>query len=223
MCDAIRRQLLDQKSQSYEAGEAIYEVGEPGGVLYVVAAGRIELIKETHGFCGEAREAGDFFGEATVFSGSVRAERAVAVEPTQLLPIPSGEFEMMCRVNPEIGWRIMKEMSARLEESFAVSNRAERGRPSVLLLGALAEAVEIDERGGLRVNRTLKALSEAAGMTMNVAHRAVHALIDRKRVSLDDEGLTILDPSLLAGIKGFERGQSGRNPRADGLAEGAGV
>ncbi|MAJ58821.1 MAG: hypothetical protein CL936_01770 [Deltaproteobacteria bacterium] len=222
MADENREQILREKGRFYRPGEMIFEGGAVGDCLYVVVTGCVELSRPGTGRPPEARHSGDFFGEAGVFSGATRSERAVALEPTTLLPVPSEELEAMCRACPEIGWRMMGKMCER-HEAFREGSQAGERSASALLSEAILEAAAGDDAAGLRVKQTLDTLAESAGLTMTGAYRAVHDLIDRKQVRLEEDVLVILEPELLRDAAEPAVVQAGSKASQDRLAEGAAV
>ena len=222
MSDESRHQILGEKSRSYRSGELIFDVGAVEECLYIVVGGCIELSRPRTGLSPETRRPGDFFGEAAALSGARRSERAVATEPTTLLPVSSEELETMCRACPEISWRIMQKMSDR-NEAFHDLTRADEGKALALLSEVILEFAEGDEASGLRVRQPLKRLAESAGLSMTRAYRAVHDLIDRKQVRLEEDVLVILEAEPLRVAAGSSWVQADSEASQDCLAEGAAV
>jgi NADH:ubiquinone reductase (H+-translocating) len=69
-----------------EAGDRLFNVGEPAFSLYVVKSGRIDLLGAGGEVVRTIRE-GDFFGERALVHGGGYLYQAVAPEPTQLLSV----------------------------------------------------------------------------------------------------------------------------------------
>ena len=71
-------------------GQRLFERGDPGGVMYVILDGRIEIsmINEAgRKISLNLIDAGNCFGEISMFDHCARTASAVAVVPTQLQPI----------------------------------------------------------------------------------------------------------------------------------------
>ncbi|MDH4017667.1 MAG: cyclic nucleotide-binding domain-containing protein, partial [Actinomycetota bacterium] len=74
--------VRDSYEQRFEAGETIFEEGDPGDTIYVIHSGEVELSRV--GGVGRRTVArlgpGDFFGEMSVVLGEPRTARAAAVK-----------------------------------------------------------------------------------------------------------------------------------------------
>jgi uncharacterized membrane protein len=75
-------------SRDFKAGEAIFEYGDPGGEIFIVRNGRVELFVESAD--GEKiilaeSERGDVLGELSFLDGGPRTATALAREDTQTL------------------------------------------------------------------------------------------------------------------------------------------
>ena len=222
MVDESREQILREKSRSYRSGELIFDVGAAEDCLFIVVGGCIELSRPHTRLKPETRRPGDFFGEAAALSGARRSERAIAIEPSQLIPVSAEELRTMFRESPEIGWRIMQKMSDRHEAFHGLTQAGER-TAGALLSEAILHFAEGDETSGLRVQEPLKRLAETAGLSMKRAYRAVHDLIDRKQVRLEEDVLVILEAEPLRVAAGSSWVQADSEASQDCLAEGAAV
>ena len=82
----MRRAAL---GKSWADGEAIVRQGEVGNSMYVVQAGEVEVLRETED--GEVRlavlEAGDFFGEMSIFEREVRSATVRARGEARVLTV----------------------------------------------------------------------------------------------------------------------------------------
>jgi len=186
--------------RSVQAGEILYEEGEPGEALFVVQSGQVELSRT--GPDGERvvsqHGPGEFFGEMSVLLGRPRTARAVATSEARLLQLDAGTFEGMCVDRPEIAIRVIQRLAARtieLEQRLAALGVDDLLRPVVRVLVRHAEPCE----GGARVATTLRKLAEAAGLGMGEAHRALGQLLDRKLVKLVEDVLQVPDLEALSG------------------------
>jgi NADH dehydrogenase len=81
-----------------EAGEKLFEQGDPSGAFYVVDSGRIELKRCDADGCTTANDLlgpGEHFGEGSLLRQGVRTTTATAVEPTRVLAFPATEFRAL--------------------------------------------------------------------------------------------------------------------------------
>src|SRR5436190_347641 len=90
LLDDLEREDLAATMQSvdYAAGEPLFEIGEPGDALYVVASGVVEMFfKNDTGdrIVLETARRGDFFGDLSLLDGGSRSASVAAVEDSMLL------------------------------------------------------------------------------------------------------------------------------------------
>jgi CRP-like cAMP-binding protein len=185
--------------RSFEAGQTVFDEGDPGEVLYVIQAGMVELIRSgPDGPRLVARLApGEFFGEMGVLLGRPRSVRAVAVSESRLLELDATTFEEMCVAQPEIAIRVIQRLAARvidLEQRLAALGVDDVLRPVVRVLVRRADR----EAGGGKLPTTLRGLAGEAGVSLLEAHRALGQLLERRLVHLVDDILVIPDLEALS-------------------------
>jgi CRP-like cAMP-binding protein len=82
-------------SREYKAGDTIVEEGELGVAFYIVAAGKVEVVKGL-GTAAETVVAtmgpGQFFGEMALFDNQVRSASVRAAEDTECLVLTKWDF-----------------------------------------------------------------------------------------------------------------------------------
>jgi CRP/FNR family cyclic AMP-dependent transcriptional regulator len=91
--------------RSFEKGEIVYFPSEPGRTVHIVLSGRIKLKDVTPdgkemilGFL----EAGELFGELSLFDGAARSEFAEVVERSELLALPCDDLRRLMERKPEL-------------------------------------------------------------------------------------------------------------------------
>ncbi len=101
--------------EPYQVGETIFEAGEVGDALYVVARGKVGIshLGTTFATLG----AGEAFGEMSVLDAEPRSATATALEATELLRIGSEEFYEVLREQIEIAEGVIHVLSSRLREA----------------------------------------------------------------------------------------------------------
>ncbi len=182
------------------AGSVLFEPGEPGEPLLVLQAGEVEL----HGADPSGRHRllarlgpGDSVGEIDALLGRPRSTRAVAVTDCRLLQLDRDTFREMCLARPEIALRIVERLAqhgADLERRLGVLGMDDLVRPIVrsLLLELPAGASE-----NIRLTITLRAIADAAGLSLRETHRGLSELFERKVVRLVEDVLIVPDPHAL--------------------------
>jgi CRP-like cAMP-binding protein len=166
-------------------GQALFQEGEPGDLLYVIQAGDVELVRDAPG--GQRVVArlgpGDFFGELSIVEGTRRTSRAVAVNHACVLELDRETLETMCVEQPEIAIRMLRGLAIRLfeaEQRLAALGVDDLLRP---LVRALVRRAEPAPEGAASIP------TAEAGLTLLDAHRALQHLFERGLLQLVYEGL----------------------------------
>ncbi len=110
---------LERFARDFKAGTVLFEEGQPGDFMYVVATGEVEIRRKV----GESERVlavlppGDFFGEMAILNSRPRSATAVVRVDSRLVVIEGKTFEAMLRARPEIALRIIKALALRLESA----------------------------------------------------------------------------------------------------------
>ena len=110
-------EALEQKQVL--AGETIYTEGDWGGQLYIIAAGRVQIVKELDGKQEKIKQltVGDYFGEIALFDEAPRWDGAIAVEDSTLLCLEKKRFISLISQRPHIILELCRFLSRRLRET----------------------------------------------------------------------------------------------------------
>jgi hypothetical protein len=110
-------QALEQKQVL--AGEIIYTQGSLGGHLYIIAAGKIQIIKELDGEQQVIKQltTGQYFGEIALFDEALRWDGAIALEDSTLLCLEKKRFISLISQRPQIILELCRFLSRRLRET----------------------------------------------------------------------------------------------------------
>ena len=101
----------------YVDGEAIIRQGDSGESMYVVQSGRVEVVQD--GEDGSEQhlaylEAGDFFGEMSVFEKEVRSATVRSAGEARVLQIDKKTLLRRIREDPLLAVNLLKTMSHRI-------------------------------------------------------------------------------------------------------------
>ena len=130
---------------SFRRNELIFAEGDDATDMYVVRNGRVAIAsRSVDGRTSvlALMEAGDLFGEMSMFDGEGRSAEARALEPSELLAIPFPAVRTALEERPGLLWEVTALLARRLRLTDA----------------ALADSVFLDVPG-----RTAKRLLEIAG------------------------------------------------------------
>lgn len=109
--------LANMQSVDYAAGETLFEIGEPGDALYVVATGVVEMFfKNDTGdrILLETARRGDYFGDLSLLDGGSRSASVVAVEDSGLLRLDRQDLQRFLRDHPLAAMDLLAAMGRRL-------------------------------------------------------------------------------------------------------------
>ena len=101
----------------YHDGEEIIRQGNTGESMYVVQSGRVEVLQHSDN-AGEQHlaflEAGNFFGEMSVFEKEVRSATVRAAGEARVLKIDKKTLLRRIREDPLLAVNLLKTMSHRI-------------------------------------------------------------------------------------------------------------
>ena len=110
------------RSQRYGKGARIVEQGAPGGGLYLILVGEVEVLFEEGarevrlGLLGE----GSYFGEMSLLRNGVAAATVRALRTTEVVQLPARDFYDVLAAHPVL-WEDLRAEAARREMmNFAI-------------------------------------------------------------------------------------------------------
>ena len=103
--------------RAFKAGDVIVREGELGVAFYVVAKGRVEVIKAL----GSGSEhvvatmgPGNFFGEMALFDNQVRSHSVRAIEDTECIMLTKWDFNAELATSSSIALALLAVLARRL-------------------------------------------------------------------------------------------------------------
>ncbi|AEX85845.1 hypothetical protein XO10_07140 [Marinitoga sp. 1135] len=113
------------KPIKFKADEIIIAEGEKGDTMYIFKKGKVQITHQltlrtgsNHWEEGEKSmaildaEKINFFGEMSLVTGSPRSATIKALTECELYEMSKEDFEKLAEENPDIGYKIMKEIAA---------------------------------------------------------------------------------------------------------------
>jgi uncharacterized membrane protein len=104
----------------FQAGQLIFRRADPGGAIFIVASGEVEVfIEDSTGerIVFETVKAGHFFGELSLLDGESRSASAQAVQPTRALRVDREDLEKLFARRPEAAMDVLGVIGRRLREA----------------------------------------------------------------------------------------------------------
>jgi CRP-like cAMP-binding protein len=100
--------------------QAIYFEGDPGEHLYLVATGKVKLLRHTafgRDVLLDILRGGEYFGNLAILGGHGYTETAVAQTDCCILQVSSPNFEKILNHYPDVSLKVLQAVGQRLEES----------------------------------------------------------------------------------------------------------
>lgn len=105
---------------SFDAGQLIFRRGDPGGSIFIVVSGEVEIfVEDTVGqrVVFETAKAGDFFGELSLLDGDPRSASAVALASTRTVRLDRDDLQLLFTRHPTAAMDVLGVIGKRLREA----------------------------------------------------------------------------------------------------------
>ncbi|OGL47587.1 MAG: hypothetical protein A2161_05355 [Candidatus Schekmanbacteria bacterium RBG_13_48_7] len=175
--------LFSRFGKHFPKGSIIFQEDEKGEFIFIIQDGEVQLTKKIRNterllsLLGK----GEFFGEMAIFNNQPRTATATALVDTKLILLDKSTFEHMVRDNKEIALRIIKKLSARLEDA---NNRIENllipdsttRVVNVIFKGAKRKTSEGDRGVKIDLNLTITELAGLVGLEESMVNQILNKL-----------------------------------------------
>lgn len=172
------------REQGYSPGEAIYFAGDPAARLYVVAAGKVKLIR--HALSGQdvlldILALGEFFGSLSVLGDETYPDTAQAQTACCILTIAAEDFQTILRSHSFVAVTalniVVERLMAAHETIRQLSIQPVEQRLAATLLKLAEKLGQAREEGLLiQVPLSRQDLAEMTGTTPETASRVMSQL-----------------------------------------------
>lgn len=120
----INEQNLDQvvgffKLKKYQAGDIVIRKGDPGGKLYIIAAGSVNVLNDA-GIIISLLDKGEVFGEMSLICNDAVTATIQVKEDASILDIDQPNFHKILDIYPDIQLYFSRIMAERLNRSNTV-------------------------------------------------------------------------------------------------------
>jgi len=116
------------------AGTTMFNHGDPGGKLYVVRSGEVEMFfKNDTGerISLEKVGPGQFFGDISLLDGGSRTSAAVVTETLEALEVDRGDLEALIAASPQAAMHILAATGERMRKTVMLLRRTASRNPNV--------------------------------------------------------------------------------------------
>lgn len=190
-------------SRSFEAGHYIFWEGDAPAHFFVVASGRVKVLKHSSlgkefvvAFFGP----GEVFGEVAVFEGRPYPASAQAISDAEVLAIGMGDFLAFLSEHPEVSLSIINMLGGRLRDAqnrlnALAGERAEQRVAKTLLMlsSKLGQSLpftrqEIADMSGTTIETTIRVMSRMKSGGIIRSRRGKIDVLDETRLRTVSEG-----------------------------------
>lgn len=192
--------------KEFAKGELIVMEGDVLENLIIINQGQVKVFKDTN----EGKEQilyifseGDFFGEKNLFHEQVSAYHVEALEKTNICMINKKKFHALLREYPEIGLKIIVELSNRLEklentiQSMGMKNVDARVN-SVLLEFAAKYGRKLTNGWEVELPLSREGIANYIGLTRETVSRKMSMLQEEGMIEMiGNKKIIILDKKAL--------------------------
>jgi CRP/FNR family cyclic AMP-dependent transcriptional regulator len=116
------------------AGTTMFNHGDPGGTLYVVRSGQVEMFfKNDTGerMVLETVGPGQFFGDISLLDGGSRTSSALVTENLEALVIDRGDLEALISASPRAAMHLLAATGDRMRKTVMMLRRTASRNPNV--------------------------------------------------------------------------------------------
>ena len=145
---------------SVAAGAWLFHEGDAGDALYIVRAGRMEIVDEAAGTTIREIGRGDAVGELALLTGAPRAASVRAARAVDLLAVYRADFEVLLNASPALPLALTRALAEQLR-GMRPPARLVRPRPATLAVVAVDERVPLSAIAGRLADALARHLSPA--------------------------------------------------------------
>jgi CRP-like cAMP-binding protein len=190
------------------AEQAIYFEGDPGDHLYLVATGKVKLMR--HASAGrevllDVLRGGEYFGNLSFINNSGYAETAIAQTDCCILQISAQNFEKVLIRYPDVTMKVLQAVGQRLEESQEIIKQlsvytADQRIAATLL--RLAKKLGEQKQGGVLIQLPFSRQDLAAmtGTTIETVSRVMSRFSGEGWISTGRKWVVLNQPERLEQI-----------------------
>ncbi len=182
---------------NFNRGEMIFQEGDKGNGIYIVATGKIKVFKLSL----DGREQilhiygpGHTFGEVPVFQGKSFPASAMTLEPSDIVFLPRDRFVALIAATPALGMNMLADLSRRLRDfTVQIEALSLKEVPARLAAYILTLSKEQKNRSKVRLPISKAQLSNLIGTTPETVSRMFKKMGDAGLIQVQTRTIQIKD------------------------------
>jgi CRP/FNR family cyclic AMP-dependent transcriptional regulator len=206
--DESQRVLADYSYRKhFVAGEKIFNIGDPGSSMMVVATGTVRItFPSTTGkeIILADLSAGEVFGEISVLDGSERSANAISTSQCELLILERRDFVPFLENNPRVCMKLLTVLTGRLRRTnelmadIAFYDLPKRLAKQLLRLRSSQDVPNAAPKTKLSCSQN--ELANMIGASRENVNRCLKDWQRRGIIDLDDGWIVLAEPDQLASL-----------------------
>jgi CRP-like cAMP-binding protein len=188
-------EAIDRRMQvrGYVAGEVVYRVGEPADHLFILATGRVKVLRpslEGSHVLVDVITPGALFGSVAALGDADYPDTAEALTVACALRMSATDFRALLREHPHVALTVLDDVAARLEQAHQTIRRLSGGTVEQRIAATLLTLADklgqpLGDSTLLQLPLTRADLAAMTGTTTESVSRTLSAL---RRAGLIDTG-----------------------------------
>ena len=149
------------RKRHLKAGEILFNAGDPGDALYIVAKGQVEVLADSSANARSLARLGEghAFGEMALISGGARTATIRAVDAAELIEISKDNFQELIEHDPQLAHAVR-----RLSHERAIANLSTGGPNPARWANVASESLAHVSRS--EANKLLHEAGKGAGLAI---------------------------------------------------------
>lgn len=196
------------RERGYTPAEPIYFAGDPASHLYVVAVGKVKLLRHTlsgQDVLLDMLTPGEFFGSLSVLGDEAYPDTAQAQTACCVLAVAAEDFQAILRRFPPVTLAVLESVSQRLQAAHEMVRQLSAHSVERRIAAALLKLAEkLGEPGpeGLLIQTPLSRqdLAEMTGTTTETASRVMSQLQKAGLIRSGRQWVAVADRAGLAAL-----------------------
>lgn len=186
--------------RTIERGTVITLEGEPAQAMYIVAEGRVKIVRhspEGREHILHVAEPIDHFNAVPIFDGGPCPATTEALAPTRLLVLPLDRMLALIQRHPELALALLREFAGRLRMMVGMIENLALHTVHGRLARLLLQQAEAAEQGAAPPPLTQAEMASRIGTVREMVGRALKSFEAAGLIALERGSIHILDREAL--------------------------